>query len=131
MSQKITTFLMFEGRAEEAMGFYISLFPDAKMVDIQRYGPEGPGPEGSVLRATVEIAGQQFMCFNSDVKHGFTFTPAMSLFVTCDSAEEITTLAEKLGDGGQVMMALDAYPFARKYTWLADRFGVSWQLFLR
>ncbi len=84
MSQKITTFLMFEGRAEEAMGFHISLFPGARMVDIQRYGPEGPGPDGSLLRATVEIAGQQFMCFNSDVKHGFTFTPAMSLFVTCD-----------------------------------------------
>ena len=128
MNQKITTFLMFEGKAEEAMNFYVSLFDGSKIIDISRYGPEGPGAEGSVLHATLELAGQRFMCIDSAMKHPFSFTPAMSLHVECSSGLEIATLVEKLADGGQIMMPLDTYPFSRKFAWIADRFGVSWQL---
>ena len=89
MSQKITTFLMFEGKAEEAMTFYLSLFDDAKVVDITRYGPGEPGAEGTVQHATFTLAGQEYMCIDSDPVHSFTFTPSMSLYVGCDTEEEI------------------------------------------
>ena len=82
-AQKITTFLMFEGSAEEAMTFYTSLFDDAEIVNITRYGADGPGTEGSVQHATFSLAGEQFMCVDSPAKHDFTFTPAISLFVQC------------------------------------------------
>lgn len=130
MLQKITTFLMFEGTAEKAMDFYISLFPGSRILDIKRYGPEGPGADGSVMHATVSLAGQTFMCIDSAVKHAFGFTPAMSLFVTCETEAEIDDLFARLSDGGQVLMALDAYPFSRRFGWTNDRFGVSWQLTL-
>lgn len=128
MTARITTFLMFDGRAEEAMNFYVTLFPDSKIVGITRYGAEGPGAEGSVMHAVVNLAGQRLMFIDSAVKHPFTFTPAISLYVTCSSGTEIAILAEKLADGGEIMMPLDAYPFSRKFAWIADRFGVSWQL---
>lgn len=92
MPQKIKPFLMFEGRCEEAMNFYVSLFADAAVTSVSRYGKEGPGSEGSVMQASFEIAGQSFMCIDSPVKHGFTFTPALSLFVDCSDETEIDTL---------------------------------------
>ncbi|HEX5753191.1 MAG TPA: VOC family protein [Archangium sp.] len=132
MSSTIATFLMFEGKkAEEAMTFYVSLFKDASITHIQRYGPGEPGTEGSVMQASFTLNGQRFMCIDSSMKHGFTFTPATSIFVTTDSEAELDTLAAKLGEGGQVMMPLGEYPFSRKFTWLADRYGVSWQLSLK
>jgi predicted 3-demethylubiquinone-9 3-methyltransferase (glyoxalase superfamily) len=126
--QKIKTFLMFEGRCEEAMNFYVSLFPGAAVLDIRRFGPGEPGAEGSVARATFSINGQTFMCVDSPVKHGFTFTPAMSLFVDCAGRDEIDSLFARLSEGGQVLMPLDQYPFSPRFGWVADRFGVSWQL---
>jgi len=128
MAQKIKTFLMFEGRCEQAMNFYVSLFAGAAITGVRRYGSEGPGKEGSVMQATFSLAGQTFMCIDSPVKHGFTFTPAMSLFVDCADEPEIDTLFAKLSEGGQVLMPLGQYPFARKFGWVSDQFGVSWQL---
>lgn len=128
MPQKIKTFLMFEGRCEEAMNFYVSLFPDAAVTNIRRYGPEGPGAEGSVIQAAFTIQGQTFMAIDSPVKHDFAFTPAMSLFVDCAHEAEIDALFAKLSEGAKVLMPLAAYPFSRKFGWLSDRFGVSWQL---
>lgn len=128
--QKVTTFLMFEGRAEEAMNFYTSLFPDSAILDISRYGAEGPGAEGSVIHATFTLAGQELMAIDSFVKHEFTFTPAISLYITCRSEDEIDELYAKLSEGGGVLMPLDAYPFSPKFGWVNDRFGVSWQLTL-
>lgn len=125
--QKINTFLMFEGRAEEAMNFYVDTF-DGTVDSITRYGPEGPGPEGSVLQATFTLAGQQYMCIDSHVKHGFTFTPAVSLFVTCDDDAELERLFKTLGEDGGVLMPLNNYGFSTKFGWVNDRFGVSWQL---
>ncbi|HZI06886.1 MAG TPA: VOC family protein [Archangium sp.] len=131
MSSTVSTFLMFEGKkAEEAMTFYVSLFKDASVTSIQRHGPGEPGAEGSVLQAAFTLKGQRFMCIDSSMKHGFTFTPATSIFVHTDSEAEIDMLAAKLGEGGQVLMPLGEYPFSPKFTWLADRFGVSWQLSL-
>ncbi|HYC63976.1 MAG TPA: VOC family protein [Reyranellaceae bacterium] len=128
MAQKIRTFLMFEGKAEEALTFYVSLFADSRVIDIKRYGPQGPGKPGTVYQAVIVLAGQEFMFIDSAVKHAFGFTPAISLFVTCETADEIKTLAGKLGEGGMLLMPLDKYPFAEKFVWVSDRFGVSWQL---
>lgn len=129
--QKITTFLMFEGQAEAAMTFYMSLFKDSEIVSIQRYGAEGPGPEGTIVHASFTLAGQEFMCIDSPAKHGFTFTPSISLFVETETEAELDTLFAKLSEGGKVLMPLDAYPFARKFAWCEDRFGVSWQIRLQ
>jgi predicted 3-demethylubiquinone-9 3-methyltransferase (glyoxalase superfamily) len=128
--QKITTFLMFEGQAEAALNFYISLFNDSKVITISRYGPNEAGAEGSVMHATFSLNGQLFMAIDSYVKHGFTFTPAMSLYVACETEQEIDTLFAKLSAGGKVMMPLDKYPFSSKFGWVGDQFGVSWQLSL-
>jgi predicted 3-demethylubiquinone-9 3-methyltransferase (glyoxalase superfamily) len=125
---KITTFLMFEGRAEEAITFYTGLFDDAGVVSMAKYGPEGPGPEGSVQHAVFTLAGQPYMAIDSFVQHGFTFTPSISLWVDCASEEEIDRLYASLAEGGAELMALGDHGFSRKFGWVNDRFGVSWQL---
>jgi predicted 3-demethylubiquinone-9 3-methyltransferase (glyoxalase superfamily) len=127
-NQKITTFLMFEGSAEEAMNFYVSLFDDGEVTAITRYGAGEAGPEGSVQHATFTLAGQQLMCIDSPAHHEFGFTPAMSLFVHCDSAEELDRLYGALAKDGQELMPLGDYGFSKRFGWVNDRFGVSWQL---
>jgi len=127
---KITTFLMFEGKAEDAMNFYVSLFPDSEIKSISRYAENEPGPAGTVKVAEFSLSGQPFMCIDSPAKHGFTFTAAMSLYVKCETESQIDGLFANLSEGGQVLMALDAYPFSRKFGWLNDKYGVSWQLSL-
>ena len=115
---QITTFFMFEGRAEEAMK------------TITRYGANEAGPEGTVHHAVFTLNGQEFMCIDSYVNHGFTFTPSISLYVTCDTEEEIDRVFEQLAQDGSILMPLAAYPFSKKFGWVADRFGVTWQLTL-
>jgi predicted 3-demethylubiquinone-9 3-methyltransferase (glyoxalase superfamily) len=127
-NQKITTFLMFEGRAEEAMTFYVSLFEDGEIASVTRYGAGQAGAEGSVQHATFKLAGQELMCIDSPAHHEFGFTPAMSLFVQCDSAEELDRLYGALAKDGQELMPLGDYGFSRRFGWVNDRFGVSWQL---
>ncbi|MET9604850.1 VOC family protein [Streptomyces sp. NPDC006512] len=127
-TQKITPFLMFEGRAEEAMTFYASLFEDAEIVEVTRYGADGPGEEGTVVKATFALAGQQFICIDSHVKHAFGFTPALSLFVQCDTEAELERLYGALAEEGEELMPLDSYGFSTRFGWVNDRFGVSWQL---
>jgi predicted 3-demethylubiquinone-9 3-methyltransferase (glyoxalase superfamily) len=121
-------FLMFEGSAEQAMNLYVSVFPGAAILEVARYGAGEPGAEGSVRLARFSVAGQSVMCIDSPAKHAFTFTPASSLFVECESEDEIDRIAAALGDGGAVLMPLADYGFSRRFTWLNDRFGVSWQL---
>jgi predicted 3-demethylubiquinone-9 3-methyltransferase (glyoxalase superfamily) len=128
MPNSITTFLMFEGRAEEAMQFYTSLFPRSEIVHMRKYGPEGPGPEGSIMSAVFMLDGLRVMAFDSFVKHAFTFTPSMSFFVECENEPEQARLFAALSDGGAVMMPPDNYGFSTRFGWCADRFGVSWQL---
>lgn len=127
MSDKVRPFLMFEGKAEEAMNAYVALLPDSEIVQIERYGPQGPGPEGSVVRALFRLAGQEVYCIDSHVHHAFTFTPAFSFFVECETEAELERCFSTLMEGGQALMPLDNYGFSRRFGWLNDRFGVSWQ----
>ena len=115
--QKITPFLWFDGRAEEAMNFYTSIFKNSRIVNVMRCGDVGPGPKGSVLTGTFELEGQQFMALNGGPM--YQFTPAISLFVNCETQEEVDTLWEKLTSGGGKPV---------QCGWLTDKFGVSWQI---
>lgn len=126
---KVTPFLMFQdNNAEEAMNYYSSLIEDSAITSISRYGADEVGKEGSVIHATFTLKGQEFMCIDSHVKHEFSFTPSFSIYVNCDSEEELDTLFEKLSLDGQVLMPIDDYGFSKKFGWLNDQFGVSWQL---
>ena len=126
---KVRPFLMFQGNtAEEAMNFYVSLFPDGKIVEILRYGPGQAGAVGSIFKAAFSIGGQSVMCIDSPVKHDFSFTPSISFFVVCESDEEIRRLASRLSEGGTELMPLGDYGLSRQFAWVSDRFGVSWQL---
>ncbi|MBW3111681.1 VOC family protein [Bacillus sp. MCCB 382] len=127
--EKVTPFLMFQNRdAEEAMNFYTSLIEDSAITTIVRYGANESGDEGTVMQATFTLKGQEFMCIDSNVKHQFDFTPSFSIFLTCDTEEELETIYGKLNEGGQALMPLGDYGFSKKFGWLNDRFGVSWQL---
>ncbi len=129
--QKITTFLMFVGRvgrAEEAMNLYTSLFKQSEILSITRYGENEAGAVGTVQHATFTLNGQEFMCIDSNAPHPFTFTPSVSLYVRCDTEAEIDAVFAKLSQDGQIHMPLDEYPFSKKYGWVSDKFGVSWQL---
>jgi predicted 3-demethylubiquinone-9 3-methyltransferase (glyoxalase superfamily) len=128
MSLGVHPFLMFEGKAEEAMNFYTSLFPGSKIEDVVRYGPGNPGPVGTIMKASFIVGGQKILCTDSFVHHAFTFTPSFSLFVDCESEDEIRRLAAALSENGGVLMPLDNYGFSRQFAWVNDRFGVSWQL---
>ena len=125
--QSIRPFLMFEGKAEEAMSFYVSVF-GGKIIDVTRYAAGQPGAEGSVMRASFTIGDQTVLCIDSPGKHAFTFTPSFSMFVDCDSEQELETFYGKLIEGGAALMPLGEYGFSRRFGWLNDRFGVSWQL---
>jgi predicted 3-demethylubiquinone-9 3-methyltransferase (glyoxalase superfamily) len=127
MGGKIRPFLMFEGKAEAAMNAYVGLIPDSEIIEISRYGSEGPGPEGSVVRALFRIADQEVYCIDSHVHHAFAFTPSFSFFVECGSEAELEGYFTALLDGGQALMPPNNYGFSRRFGWLNDRFGVSWQ----
>jgi predicted 3-demethylubiquinone-9 3-methyltransferase (glyoxalase superfamily) len=113
------------------MRFYVSIFPDSRIIDLDRYAPGEAGVAGSVKRALFMVAGQRVMCIDSPVKHAFGFTPAVSLFVDCASDQEQQYLHAALASGGTILMALDDYGFSRRFAWLNDRYGVSWQLNLK
>ncbi|WP_339703408.1 VOC family protein [uncultured Marixanthomonas sp.] len=129
MKQQITTFLTFQkNNAEEAMNFYIDLFNNSKVIDIQRYRKEGPGKEGTVVKAIFELNGKQFICSDSFIQHEWDFTPAVSNWVECENDKEIEHLFKKLSENGDVKMPLDNYGFSKQFAFIEDRFGVSWQL---
>ncbi|WP_340372245.1 VOC family protein [Peribacillus sp. FSL E2-0218] len=128
--EKVTPFLMFQGNAEEAMNYYTALIEESEITSMTRYGANEPGAEGSVTQATFTLKGQEFMCIDSNVEHQFTFTPSFSIFLTCDGEEEIDRLYSGLSEGGQVLMPLGDYSFSKKFGWISDKFGVSWQLTL-
>ena len=124
----VRPFLMFQGKAEEALDFYTEVFPDTEIVELERYPAGEGGSEGALRRATVSIGDQTVMLFNSPVRHEFTFSPSFSLFVECETEEQVGWLFETLSEDGRVFMPLDQYDFSRKFGWVEDRFGVSWQL---
>lgn len=128
MANAVATHLMFDGTAEEAMNFYVSIFKDSTINRIERYAAGEPGAEGSVKQASFTLAGQPFLCIDSPVKHDFTFTPSMSIFVDCENEAELVEAFERLAEGGQVLMPVDDYGFSVRFGWVQDRYGVSWQL---
>jgi predicted 3-demethylubiquinone-9 3-methyltransferase (glyoxalase superfamily) len=128
MPRSVTTFLMFDGVAEEAMTFYASLFKGSKIRRVERWAAGEQGKEGSVKRAEFSLGGHDLIAFDSPVKHEFTFTPSISLFVECETEAELDEVYEQLSAGGKVLIPLDAYGFSKKFGWVNDRFGVSWQL---
>jgi len=128
MPKSVKTFLMFDGAAEEAVRLYVSVFRDAKLLSLSRWTEGEPGAPGTVKAAELTIAGHRLVAVDSPVKHRFTFTPAISFFVECDSEEELTRVYEKLLEGGTALMALGDYGFSKRFGWVSDRFGVSWQL---
>jgi predicted 3-demethylubiquinone-9 3-methyltransferase (glyoxalase superfamily) len=114
--QKITPFLWFNDKAEEAMDFYVSIFKHSKVTSVSRYGDAGPGPKGTVMSGTFLLEGQEFMALNGGPQ--FTFSPAISFFVNCTTQKEVDNLWEKLSDGGE----------KSKCGWLRDKYGISWQI---
>jgi predicted 3-demethylubiquinone-9 3-methyltransferase (glyoxalase superfamily) len=117
MQQKITPFLWFDDQAEEAVEFYTSLFDDSRVTNVARYGPAGPGPEGSAMTVSFELAGQAFTALNGGPE--FSFTEAISFYVSCESQAEVDRLWGALtADGGEESMC----------GWLKDKYGLSWQI---
>ncbi len=114
--QRITSFLWFDGQAEEAVNFYISIFPNSKILTVSRYGEAGPGSKGSVMSATFELDGQLFYALNGGPQ--FKFTPAISFFVNCETQAEVDELWDKLSAGGR----------KDRCGWLQDKYGLSWQI---
>ncbi len=114
--RKITPFLWFDGKAEEAMNFYTSIFKNSKVGDVTRWADAAPGPKGTVMSATFQLDGQDFFALNGGPQ--FKFNEAISLFVNCQSQAEVDELWEKLSEGGQ----------KGRCGWLKDKFGVSWQV---
>jgi predicted 3-demethylubiquinone-9 3-methyltransferase (glyoxalase superfamily) len=129
MARSVSTFLMFqEGNAEEAMGWYVSLFPGSQVTNLERWGPNEQGPEGKLKGASVTLCGHELRFFDSAPVHDFTFTPSISLFAECESEDELDRLFTSLSEGGQVFMPVSNYGFSTRFGWCSDRFGVSWQL---
>ena len=114
--QKITPFLWFDDKAEEATRFYVSIFNNSRIGSIRRYGDAGPGAKGTVMTTTFQLEGQEFMALNGGPQ--FSFTEAISFFVSCQSQEEVDRLWQKLSEGGEKSQC----------GWLKDKFGVSWQI---
>jgi predicted 3-demethylubiquinone-9 3-methyltransferase (glyoxalase superfamily) len=114
--QKITPFLWFDGKAEEAMNFYVSIFRNSKVLKVVRYGDAGPGPKGTVMVAAFQLEGQEFQALNGGPQ--FKFTPAISLFVSCETQQEVDDLWKRLSEGGR----------EDQCGWLQDKFGLSWQI---
>jgi predicted 3-demethylubiquinone-9 3-methyltransferase (glyoxalase superfamily) len=114
--QKITPFLWFDNNAEEAINFYISVFKNSKILSDIRSGESGPGQNGRIMSRTFMLDGQEFIALNGGPQ--FTFSPAISLFVSCETQQEIDELWEKLSEGGE----------KQRCGWLKDKFGVSWQI---
>lgn len=132
LAQKITPFLWFDNQAEEAVNFYTSIFNNSKVGNVSRYdeaSAQASGQSaGSLLTVEFEIAGYKFVGLNGGPV--FKFTPAISFFVNCKTADEVQNLWDKLSVGGKTLMPLDSYFFSEKYGWVEDKFGVSWQLIL-
>jgi predicted 3-demethylubiquinone-9 3-methyltransferase (glyoxalase superfamily) len=130
--QKITPFLWFDNQTEEAVNFYLTVFNNSKIKTATRYGEEGAKatgmPENSVMTMAFQIEGQDFVAMNGGPV--FQITPTISFFVNCETIQEIDRLWGKLSQNGTVMMELGNYPFAEKYGWIQDKYGVSWQLIL-
>ena len=125
---RVTPFLAFFGDAEKAMKRYVGLIENSQIVSVEHYGPDGVGKEGTVKIAEFTLNGQRVMCNDIPGEHNWTFTPAVSLYVENSNEEALAKYFEVLSKGGKVLMPLGEYPFSKKFAWVQDEFGVSWQL---
>ncbi|MCO7200654.1 MULTISPECIES: VOC family protein [Pseudoalteromonas] len=130
--QQIKTTLLFVGQhagnAKSAVESYIELFPRSEILDIELYGADDNEPEGAVKLLKFALKDVEFLAMDSYLHHKFGFTPAMSIYVDCESQQEIEKAYSTLAEGGKVLMPLGSYGFSQTFAWLNDRFGVSWQL---
>lgn len=130
--QKYTPFLMFvgdqHGKAEEAMRFYASVFAQAEIANVERFAVGESEPEGTLRNGVLRLGGSEFFFMDSSLEHAFTFTPAFSIFVQCESEDEIEAAFEQLTAQGHILMPLDTYGFSRQFAWVQDKYDVSWQL---
>jgi predicted 3-demethylubiquinone-9 3-methyltransferase (glyoxalase superfamily) len=117
---------MFQGDAKPALALWREAFPDLEVLEMQEYA-EGP-QAGQILAARIRLGGSEWRLYDSPPVHAFTFTPSTSFFIDCDDEAQLRRLAEVLGEGGATMMPVDNYGFSRLFAWIADRFGVSWQI---
>jgi len=130
-NQKITTFLTFPGNAEEAMNFYISVFPNSRILQLTLISKDNRGEVGKVLNGTFELKNQQFMVMDMEKSYVPAFTWATSLYVECEDEKEFDTLFEKLSINGKVIMGPEPILSLMKVAWVADQFGVTWQLIFK
>jgi predicted 3-demethylubiquinone-9 3-methyltransferase (glyoxalase superfamily) len=125
---RVSTHIMFQGQAAQALALYASIFPGFNTIAREDYGTGDMAPPGTVKLATIEFNGSVLQVIDSPIPHDFDFTPSMSLFVDCASAKELTDAFAALSQGGEVMMPPDNYGFSQQFSWCRDRFGLSWQL---
>lgn len=121
---------MFQGNAEEAIRFYTTIIEDSSIKNVILYGKDEAGEEGSVMQAVFTLKNQEFMCIDSNIAHDFGFTPSFSIYVECETEEQIDHYYQAFVSGGQELMALGDYSFSRKFGWIIDKYGVSWQFTL-
>lgn len=125
---KVKTHLMFQGNAEDAVRLYAATFADFEMTNVERYGEDEHVLAGALKLAHVSFCGHELMIFNSPPVHDFSFTPSISLYVEFETPDALDAAFAELSEDGEVLMPLDDYGFSARYGWVADRFGVSWQL---
>ncbi len=128
MVRSVATHLMFAGDATAALELYASVFANFRAEHVERYGTGEAGAPGTIRRADVSFGEHRIIAIDSPVKHAFTFTPAMSLFVDCESAATLDEAFAQLAQGGRILMPIANYGFSQRFGWCSDRFGVSWQL---
>jgi predicted 3-demethylubiquinone-9 3-methyltransferase (glyoxalase superfamily) len=126
----VRPFLTFEGSAEAAMSFYVSLFPDGEVLSVTKHTTGDTNIDRMVMLAEFTVAGQRLLCSDSPIHHQHTFTPSLSLHVESNDADEIARLFSALAVDGRVLMPIGDYGFSQRFGWVNDRFGVSWQLAL-
>jgi len=117
-----------DGNAEQAMEFYVAIFPDSEVISVKRHLSGGPAPEGQIELATFELMGQRIHCTDSPPIHDFDFTPSTSLYIECTDEQQLDRFAKQLSDGGEFLMPPGDYGFSRKFAFLKDQFGVAWQV---